>query len=137
MGDSYIAKIVTPQKPSYVVKYFAMRNVHTNFQASTFKTDKPLDRSIFWSDFIKFSLHKVQRCIKIDFFSLKLSWNDFKVIHPWIEVKKCLHIKFGVNGGIEWGFEGGLKTLILSIFTVIRPLLKPSLNTPIDPKFYV
>ena len=65
-----------------------MGNVHANFQASTFKTDKPLDRSILWSDFIKFSLNKVEQCIKSTFFGLKLSWNDFKVIYPWIEVKK-------------------------------------------------
>ena len=30
-----------------------------------------------------------------------------RVKYAWIEVKKCLQIKFGVNGAIEWG--GGSK----------------------------
>ena len=64
----YIAKIVIPQMPSYRVKYFAMGHVHTNFQASTYKTEIALDRSILWSDFIEFSLNKVKRCMKIDIF---------------------------------------------------------------------
>ena len=54
--------------PSYGVKYFAMGHVHTNFQASTFKTEIALDRSILWSDFIEFSLNKVKQCMKIDIF---------------------------------------------------------------------
>ena len=74
---------------------------------------------------LNFRLIKYSDAWKLTFFSLKLSWNDFKVIYPWIEVKKCLHKKFGVFGGIELGFEGGLKTLILSNFWAFSRCLDP------------
>ena len=50
-----------------------------------------------------FRLIKYSDAWKLTFFSLKWSWNDLKVKYAWIEVKKCLQKKFGVNGGIEWG----------------------------------
>ena len=55
---------------------------------------------------LNFRLIKYSDAWKLTFFSLKISWNDFKVKYAWIEVKKCLQIEFGVNGAIEWGFRG-------------------------------
>ena len=78
---------------------------------------------------LNFRLIKYINAWKLTFFSLKLSWNDFKVIYPWIEVKKCLHKKFGVFEGIELGFEGGLKTLISNIFTIFDPPQTPTQYT--------
>ena len=63
-----------------------------------------------------------------------------KVKYAWIEVKKCLQKKFGVNGGIEWGFKGGLKNVKMlkncSKLVFSDPHKIPLSNT-IDPKFFL
>ena len=87
---------------------------------------------------LNFHLIKYSDAWKLTFFSLKWSWNDFKVKYAWIEVKKCLQKKFGVNGGIEWGFKGGLKNVKMlkncSKLVFLDPHKIPLSNT-IDPKF--
>ena len=55
---------------------------------------------------LNFRLIKYSDAWKLTFFSLKISWNDFKVIYAWIEVKKCLQAKFGVIGVTEWDSMG-------------------------------
>ena len=39
---------------------------------------------------LNFRLIKYSDAWKLTFFSLKISWNDFKVKYAWIEVKTCL-----------------------------------------------
>ena len=76
---------------------------------------------------------------KMTFFSLRWSWNDFKVKYAWIEVKMCLQAIFGVNGGIEWGFRGGLKTVKMlknCSKLVFSDPHKITLSDPIDPNFF-
>ena len=55
---------------------------------------------------LNFHLIKYSDAWKLAFFSLKWSWNDFKVKYASIEVKKCQQTKFGVNGFTEWDFMG-------------------------------
>ena len=60
------------------------------------------------------------------------------VKYAGIEVKKYLQTKFGVNGGIERGLKGGLKTLKMlkngSKWVFYDPRKIP-LSDTIDPKF--
>ena len=84
---------------------------------------------------LNFRLIKYSDAWKLTFFSLKLSWNDFKVIYPWIEVKKCLHKKFGVNGVLSGGFEGALNTVKMLNISVFRPPSNPNSIPPKTPNF--
>ena len=70
------------------------------------------------------------------------AWNGLEMIskvkYAWIEVKKCLQKKFGVNGGIERGLKGGLKTLKMLKNGLKRVFYDPRkipLSDTIDPKF--
>ena len=78
----------------------------------TFRSQKSLKLSNQWiAQFYEAISTKFRfiKCIdvwKLTFFSLKWSWNDLKVKYAWIEVKKCLQKKFGVNGVTEWDFMG-------------------------------
>ena len=86
---------------------------------------------------LNFRLIKYSDAWKLTFFSLKWSWNDFKVKYAWIEVKKCLQTKLGVKRDIEWGFEGGLKTVKMLENCPKLVFLDPHripLSDPNDPK---
>ena len=89
---------------------------------------------------LNFRLIKYSDAWKLTFFSLKISWNDFKVKYAWLEVKECLQAKFGVNWGIEWGFKGGLKNVKMlknCSKLVFSDPHKIPLSNSIDPKFFL
>ena len=55
-----------------------------------------------------------------------------------LKSKKCLQTKLGVKRDIEWGFEGGLKTMKMLENCPKLVFLDPHgipLGKPIDPKF--